>query len=708
MTRQTLLAIAWPYLREHIRQNITTRLVPVPAVSVSLDEWVVAGRTNRLWAVNVHAVDASWTRFVANLGLVGPLPQSTGVVVDPRPVLDAFGVRDRVFAAIAGHSEDVGLIVDSRLDNVVGECFRGRCLFSAVANAVSRVCTGSSNTENLEMNSTRNLSVEASNSQGIILRGESDVTVESNAACVARCITLICETRDVEFSVQTNFRHMQASSESMVDSRMALTTGESQMGRNGRRLQHVNHQSGTSAQDIVTESHIESNSIPIEPNLKQPTGTPIKPMAENITAKTELEIADETLRLPKPWLKGNFMSMLTEWEMLCAIVENEHRFSEEYVHVVRENLADEHLVMTRAILKILQLTRKIIGGQRRWCLLPDALIRMINLVCAVCDRLTEIEMMIERSVMTGSEYDSMYQYMNNFIRTRTINSEDNEDSSVMMAMVEGCLLNHLLQELYPLVQPFVEYMPNQSYCLMALALDPRFGSLASLISLNKKLMQGCRLVFEKEFHMEESEASSDERVRKLVLNMLHRYDNEMMIPMMVSLNSKIGNGSTYEKREPKDAHDVEEGLFPETVEPTDDWKSRQQLQGELNKFRSYKKNIARTASGTESLRWWETNADLFPNIATLFRKVVSVPSSYIPVERIIYSDGAKMNVTRRRLAQAGLEDVVLIHENLTGKMLSDAVDPLQTGEKDEWEISETDVLMDDDELYNLAPELFSS
>lgn len=672
VSRQFLITEAWPFLRDCIKPTLATRLVPVPAISVSLDEWVVAGRSNRLWAVNVHAVDASWTRFVANLGLVSQLPRTPGVVVDPRPVLDAFGVRDRVFAVVAGRSGEVGLVVDGRLNDMVGDCFRGRCLFSAVADAVYRVCAGA-DVDAFSIRASQHL---ADGDGGLVVHGETDLTVDGNAARIARCISSIRDR--VEFSTR-----------GLADRVIAGVEG------------------ADAIQDVVADVQMDSDSVA----LAADAAAAAVAAAENVAEGSALG-GTMAMRLPKPWVKGNFLSMATEWELMCAMMQQQQQsvqgFAEDHLQTVRENLGDEHWVMTRAVIKVLQLVRRVVGGRERWCLLPDALMKMINLVCAVCDRLTEIELMVDQSLLgaASSQYSSMRQCMLEFVRSNSVRGEDAEGSTAMVPIVEGCLLNRLLVELYPLVQPFVEYMPKQSYCLMALALDPRFGSLASLISLNKKLMQGCRLIFEKELHGEDGE-SCDDRVRKLVLSMLSRYDNETMIPMMVSLNHKIGNGSSHDGDEHKVVHDGEEGLFAETFEPTDDWKNRQQLEGELSKFRSYKKNIARTASSAESLRWWESNAELFPNIATLFRKVVSVPSSHVPAERILHTDGAKMSVARRRLARSGLEDLVFIHENLTDELLADALGcPTSKGER--WILEGRDIVMDDDEVYELGPELFSS
>lgn len=713
MTRHYLLTVAWPLLCERIKPGIVERLVPVPAVSVSLDEWIVAGKESRLWAVNVHAVDSTWTRFVANLGLVSQLPRAPGAVVDPRPVLDAYGVSGRVFASVVRRSDDVALVVDNSLNNldeVVGNCFRGRCLFSAVADAVYAVCAG--HTSMLDTNTGRG--TNTGDCGTVVVRGGTDVTVEGNALQVAHCIATI---RGAVENGAVNGQHFdRASSGRLRDGGQDEEKLENNI--SGGENQNI----GRCREGTIGDTHMDSDSATSAAVAAVVTGDCTVNMESrmNGTADDLISSGDAALvncsenktpcalaRLPKPWLKGNFMSMVREWELVCTIGGAEKGFSEEWVQLVRNNMSEEYWVMTRAVVRVLQLVRKWVSGRERWCLLPDALMKMINLVCAVCDRLTEIEDFMDGPSLGASNYGSMRECMADYVRSRIVQGKDVEDSSAMVAAVEGCLLNRLLEKLYPLIRPFVEYIPKESYCLMALALDPRFGSLASLISLNKKLLQGSRLVFEKKLHGKESEAS-DERVRKLVLSMLSRYDNEMMIPMMVSLNTKVGNDGMDMEESKSGADHGEEGLFAETFEPTEDWKNRQQLEGELSKFRSFKKNIARTASSAESLRWWENNAELFPNIATLFRKVVSVPSSYVPVHRILSSRGAKMDVTRSRLSPKGLEDMVYIHENLDTRIMSSIIGAGQASEHDAWQVHAGDVGLDDEELYELAPELFSS
>lgn len=757
----------WPYLRHHVRGRVTARLFSIPSVSFSLDEWIVAGK-KRAWAVNVHGVDASWTRFVANLGLVTPL-RTPEAVIDPRALLESYGVRERVFAMVSNRAGEVGLVLDSRLNDVVGEPFRGRCLFSFVADAAYRVCAGSISALDTAVSVGGVVDHfplrDPTDPNAFVVHGETDVTVESNAARLARCIA---ELRDVS---ATDLLPNHA------EHRHVMQTGLAQ------QVDEVASNAPPPLQDVVPEVAMDADPVAaaaaaaaVAEEMGGAGGADTVAGGNNVGRRTSADaphgsnstgavagrgngdtsggagggggatlsgsgshdhgtgtdgsgndMGEEGIRAPRPWVKGNFMSMLSEWELLCSVGEGRHGFSEAQTHTVRNLMCDEYWVMTRACIKVLQIVRREMSGRERWCMLPDALMRVINMVCGICDRLSEIEMMVEQSL--GGQYGSMRQCMAEFVRGHSIRAEDAEGRTAVGAVVEGCLLNSLLGELYPVIQPFVEYMPKESYCMMALALDPRFGSLASLISLNKKLMQGCRLMFEKDLGNGDDGEAYDNRVRKCVLAMLERYDSEMMIPMMAAAggSNKMGTGTSEESGGGGGGagsggsggggtgggngkmQDSEEGLFAETFAPSEDWKRRQQLETELRKFRSYKKNIARTAGAGESLRWWESNAELFPNIASLFRKVVSVPSSHVPVGRILGMDGVRTSVARRRLGRNGLEDVVLLHENLTGEMLAEILGEKVKGEG--WEESagaKWAVGGDVEELWQVAGEFFSS
>lgn len=291
---------------------------------------------------------------------------------------------------------------------------------------------------------------------------------------------------------------------------------------------------------------------------------------------------------------------------------------------------------------------------------------------------------------------------------------------------------------------------------MALALDPRYASLASLVALCKKLIVGRRLGHAP--RPGDQHTSLEERVRNDVLSTLTRYDNDVTVPMMLALNPSLcggtpattttpstsntntnttnttetnttastgttttsgtgmgttaanGNGkkedseSKDEQQATKAEGDDEDGLFPQTLEPGDDWKKRQQLLGELTKFRSLRKNVPKNAPAAACLAWWDANASFFPNIAKVFRLVVSIPTSHAPARRVVSSDGAKLAVARNRLPRARLEDMALIHENFAlvedppvppTATLAQLRDALVTGVHDE-------------QLAQLAPALFSA
>lgn len=180
-----------------------------------------------------------------------------------------------------------------------------------------------------------------------------------------------------------------------------------------------------------------------------------------------------------------------------------------------------------------------------------------------------------------------------------------------------------------MVRLFVECMPKRSHKLRVLALGVEFGALASIIALNKTLVQRKRLGLKKVLDGEDGEWY-DERVCRLSPSMMVRYDNKMLIPMMMSpaaresmwCEGSVGLDVKVEIEE------REEELFAEAIEPSKALKNCQQLQKEIRMLRSFRKSIAKSASSAASPQWWESTAVLFPNIAVLFRKVVSVPSSH--------------------------------------------------------------------------------
>lgn len=401
-------------------------------------------------------------------------------------------------------------------------------------------------------------------------------------------------------------------------------------------------------------------------------------------------------RLPRPWVSGSCLSLLAEWEALCSLSQPVNALLEGGLLSRADTLLDEHWVIVRAVVKALGPMRDVLGDVKGWVMLPDALVKIVNLVYVMCDRLSEIDGLVDEFIVPGAKLSSLRQYMAEFLQSHRVLQEDADGSTAVVTVLEGYLLNRLLDDLYPLVRPLIEYSPKQAHKLIALALDPRYCSLAAVVSLNKKLLQGSRLCFEKDFSSGAcAPAADDETVRKRVLGVLSRYDNDVIVPMMLALKPAEDGGLLHGGGGVTGVQDGEVGLFAETFDPPEDWKKRQMLCTEISKFRAFKKTILRSGSAEECLGWWESNRELFPNVGSLYRHIVGIPASCVPIERTLDAEMASVKHARRGIGIRGLEDLVFVHENLVegfdGKGLAG-------------EVGESNV----DTLYEIADDLFSS
>lgn len=648
--RASIVASVWPYIAGLVRAKIAKLLHGALAVGISFDRWVVAGGY-AVVAVNLHFCVA-WKKHVVNLGA---LPFVQAGMHDPRRLLDAFGVRQRVFGVVARH---LPVALDGNVLDIVGDCFRGICIFTDMADVVQKVVNGHIEPQ-------------------LQLHGDGVTTIDAAISLVARCVSLIKDTPEA-----TEVHENPPSAVDQVHAGNTLIPAAIAPIPPAQEPQ-------PGLPDLITDS--------VDAGVTVASRAAAAAAAAREAAAVVADVPPVS-RSPKPWLRGCFMSMLSAFEALIAIHSSVHGMNEEHLQPLRE-LMDEHWVVVGAVVKVLTLVKEHVGVAHGWCELPDAQMRMINLVCAICDRLAEIEVLADQSLGPSTQLP-LRQYIDDYLRSRQIRQEDAVGTSPFIAILEGWLLYHLLDGLYPIMQPLLEYMPKQAYRFMAMALDPRFCSLASLITLNKKLLQGSRLVYEKEMHSEEGD-TPDDRIRKRVRSMSVRYDEGVMVPLMNSMNSRVSGGGNNQQNQAKFGQDSEEGLFEETFEPTDDWKNRHQLLAELAKFRSFKKNISRSASFEECLAWWASNHELFPNISTLFQKVISVPATQTPLQRVLGTASAKMQVARRRLPKSGLDDLIFIHENLTQEMLCDiqGVSMVKEDTRDE-------DLFGDDELLDLVPDLF--
>lgn len=357
---------------------------------------------------------------------------------------------------------------------------------------------------------------------------------------------------------------------------------------------------------------------------------------------------------PRPWVTGCCVSILNEWESLANLGAG----GVERIAPEGKRLKKGDWQVVHAVVAVLRLVKERVGGMRGWVLLPDAVAALVGLVSATCDRL----------------------------------------AAEGVGEVERRLWERFLDGVYPAVKPFVEFEGRKGHVVVAVALDPRQSSMAPVLGMAKRLAKAGRL--------RGIEAEGEKEVRKRVLEVLERYDEEVFVPLMmerckvdVSVNAaQAAVAASATARAAATLEDGELGLFE-----TEDWKLRRTLMMELNNFRVLRKNIARNSDGEECFKWWDGNAELFPNVAELFRTVVAIPASRVPAERIFTPVGAVSEMKRRMVPRKYLEDIVYVYENLTPEILRE-IQGLKGEGAEEEEVEEVDLEV----LYDLAPDMFSS
>jgi len=63
------------------------------------------------------------------------------------------------------------------------------------------------------------------------------------------------------------------------------------------------------------------------------------------------------------------------------------------------------------------------------------------------------------------------------------------------------------------------------------------------------------------------------------------------------------------------------------------------------------------------LDWWKENEQKYPRVAVVARKVLAVPASSVPSERVFSSAGLLVNKLRNRLAPALVDGIVFLNKN---------------------------------------------
>ena len=68
-------------------------------------------------------------------------------------------------------------------------------------------------------------------------------------------------------------------------------------------------------------------------------------------------------------------------------------------------------------------------------------------------------------------------------------------------------------------------------------------------------------------------------------------------------------------------------------------------------------------SSVDPLDWWRTNADRFPTMARLAKRVLCIPATSVPSERVFSAAGIIVSKLRASLTHENVDALVFLHAN---------------------------------------------
>uniref|UniRef100_A0A1A8B204 6-phosphofructo-2-kinase/fructose-2, 6-biphosphatase 1 n=1 Tax=Nothobranchius furzeri TaxID=105023 RepID=A0A1A8B204_NOTFU len=67
----------------------------------------------------------------------------------------------------------------------------------------------------------------------------------------------------------------------------------------------------------------------------------------------------------------------------------------------------------------------------------------------------------------------------------------------------------------------------------------------------------------------------------------------------------------------------------------------------------------------DPFRWWKTNEHKFPHVAKVAKRLLCVPGTSVPSERIFSTAGDIVSANRSRLAPDSVDRLIFLHKNLS-------------------------------------------
>nr|XP_054594517.1 E3 SUMO-protein ligase ZBED1-like [Nothobranchius furzeri] len=173
----------------------------------------------------------------------------------------------------------------------------------------------------------------------------------------------------------------------------------------------------------------------------------------------------------------------------------------------------------------------------------------------------------------------------------------------------------------------------QKYLQKATALDPRFKSLPS-----------------------HDEASLDRLYRDLATEILENEPQRQLEPESMPPTE----GQESASPPPKKTAMAE--LFGEVFKKQDQVKTLAQVvEDEVASYR-----LADSIGvDADPFRWWKTNEHRFPHVAKVAKRLLCVPGTSVPSERIFSTAGDIVSANRSRLAPDSVDRLIFLHKNLS-------------------------------------------